>query len=227
MNGDAHTDGDAGPPRVAMSGMGDTQRRILALLKREGDQSVGELAGILGLAAETVRGHLNSLAAEGLARRSGRRKKGPGRPEILYGLTGRAEDLFPHEEGRLLRDLTEFLTDRGHRDVLESFFEARVADQREDARGRLEGLTGRERLDEVAALLTEEGFMAEVVEDEEGEPRLRLCHCPLKEMVAVSRLPCRAEIGFIEELLGQSLQRTEYMPEGDHSCSYRATSGDA
>ncbi len=77
----------------------------------------------------------------------------------------------------------------------------------------------------MSRILSEQGFMAEVEAGEDGVPWLRLCHCPLKEMVAVSRLPCRAEIGFIEELLGRSLERTEYMPDGDHSCSYRAAPG--
>lgn len=215
----AHTRDD----RLAGAGLGVSQRRALVLLKRGGEQSVGQMASELDLAAETVRGHMNALAGHGLVRRAGSRKEGPGRPEILYGLTDEAEELFPHEEGRLLRELTAFLTEEGHGDALEAFFEARVDRQRETARGRLEGLSGRDRLEEVAAILTEEGFMAEVLEGDEGddgELRLRLCHCPLKEMVAVSRLPCRAEEAWIREMLGEELARRSWMPEGDRTCTY-------
>lgn len=211
------------PDRLASSGLGDTQCRLLRLLKRGGEQSVGELADALGLAPETVRGHVNSLSGRGLVRRTGRRKEGPGRPEILHDLTGRAERLFPEEEGRLLRDLTSYLTGEGHDEVLESFFEARVERQREKSRERLRGLEGRERLEEIAEILSEEGFMAEVVEgeeSEEGRPGLRLCHCPLKEMVAVSRLPCRAERAWIRQMTGGELDRRSWMPEGDHTCTY-------
>lgn len=208
------------PGRIAASGLGASQRRVLVLLKRDGEQSVGELAAVLDLAAETVRAHMNALAGHGLVRRAGSRKDGPGRPEILYGLTEEAEGLFPQEEGRLLRELTAYLTDEGHDGVLDAFFQERLQRQREDARARIEGLEGRERLEEVAAVLTEEGFMAEVVEDEDGEPGLRLCHCPLKEMVAVSRLPCRAEVAWIREMLGRELTRRSWMPEGDRTCTY-------
>lgn len=214
---------DAHHGRLATSGLGDTQRRLLELLKRGGEQSVGDLAGRLDLAAETVRGHMNALAGQGLVRRAGQRKEGPGRPEILYRLTDEAEGLFPDEEGRLLRDLTSYLTEEGHDGVLAAFFEARVARQREKATDRLEGLDGRERLEEIAAILAEEGFMAEVVEAEEtgeGRPGLRLCHCPLKEMVAVSRMPCRAEASWIEEMSGTELVRRSWMPEGDRTCTY-------
>lgn len=207
-------------PPAAVSGLGTSQRRALELLKREGEQSVKELAARLELAAETVRGHMNALAGHGLVRRAGSRRDGPGRPEILYGLTDEAEDLFPHEEGRLLRELTSFLTEEGHEEALEAFFEARVARQREKARSRIEGLSGRERLEEVAAILTEEGFMAEVVEPDDEGPRLRLCHCPLKDMVSVSRLPCRAEVAWIREMVGEDLARRSWMPEGDRTCSY-------
>lgn len=206
--------------RIAASGLGASQRRVLVLLKRDGEQSVGELAARLDLAAETVRGHMSALAGHGLVRRAGSRKDGPGRPEILYGLTDGAETLFPQEEGRLLRELTAYLTGEGHDGVLEAFFEARLERQREEARERVQGLDGRERLEAVADVLTEEGFMAEVVEDGDGEAGLRLCHCPLKEMVAVSRLPCRAEVAWIRQLLGLELTRRSWMPEGDRTCTY-------
>lgn len=205
---------------IAASGLGDTQRRLLELLKRDGSQSVGELADRVGLAAESVRSHMNALAGRGMVRRVGNRRDGPGRPEILYGLTEAAEPLFPRAEGRLLRELTSFLTEEGHGHALEAFFEARLARQRERVRGRLEGLSGRDRLEEVAAILTDEGFMAEVVEAGDGEARLCLCHCPLREMVAASRLPCRAEVDWIGEMLGEALSRRTWMPDGDRTCSY-------
>lgn len=210
-------------PTIESSVVGASQRRVLTLLKHRGEQSVGDLAGELDLAAETVRGHLNSLGSRGLVRRAGRRKEGPGRPEILYGLTEEAEELFPQEGGQLLRELTAHLTNEGHREILEEFFEARVARQQERARGRVEGLSGRDRLEEVAAILTEEGFMAEVVEGDDGDPRLRLCHCPLKDMVAVSRLPCEAEESWIRRLLGEELSRESWMPDGDRTCTYEVS----
>lgn len=215
---------DAPEDRIAGRGLGTSQRRILELLKRRQEQTVGELADRLELADETVRGHLKTLVGYDLVRRDGTRKDGPGRPEILYALSEEAEALFPHGEGRLLRELTSYLAEANREEVLEEFFEARLARQREEARARLRGLEGRERLEEVAAILSDEGFMAEVAEDEggAGTVRLRLCHCPLKEMVAVSHLPCRSEMAWIRELLGRDLDRRSWMPEGDRACTYVA-----
>ncbi|MFB6241047.1 MAG: helix-turn-helix transcriptional regulator, partial [Gemmatimonadota bacterium] len=202
-------------------GLGDSQRRLLVELKRRGDATLYDVAGELELAAETVREHLNALTARGLVERTGRRRDGPGRPQIVYALSERGEALFPHREGALLRELASHLVESGREEVLEEFFGRRIGEQRRAAAERLDGLEGGERLREVAALLSEQGFMAEVVGDAADGPRLRLCHCPLKELVAASRLPCRAEIEFVEELLGADLERESWMPEGDHACTYR------
>ena len=72
----------------------------------------------------------------------------------------------------------------------------------------------------MARILSELGFMAQI-DQEEGEPSLRLCHCPLRALVDVTRIPCVAEIGLIRELLGEELTRLSYIPAGAHSCSYR------
>lgn len=201
-------------------GLGATQRGILDRLKRRGASTVREIGTDLDLATETVREHLNSLTARGLARREGRRKDGPGRPEILYGLTETGESLFPQREGRLLGELTRYLIESGGRDVLEAFFDERLGELRDEARARIEGLEGRERLEAVAAILTEQGFMAEIVDGADAPPRLKLCHCPLGEMVAVSTLPCRAEIALVKELLDEPLERLAWMPDGDRTCTY-------
>lgn len=45
-------------------------------------------------------------------------------------------------------------------------------------------------------------------------------HCPLKDLVAVSKVSCRFEQLLMEELLGEALIRETFMPDGNHSCAY-------
>lgn len=211
----------AAAPRAP--GLGDSQRRILLALKRRGPLTLAEVAGDLDLARETLREHLNALAGRGLVRRAGTRRDGPGRPEILFALSEAGEALFPRGEGRLLRDLAAFLVERSATGLLRDFLEDRVERRRAEAAERLQGLEGRERLEEVAAILSEEGFMARVEADgTEGEPALRLCHCPIRELVEASRLPCEVEVAFVRELAGEPLRRVEYMPDGDRTCTYHS-----
>jgi predicted ArsR family transcriptional regulator len=173
----------------------------------------------MGLNIETVRAHLKTLRAQGLVARAGSRGSGPGRPEIVYVLTKQAEALFPRREPQMLKELATYLEERGAADVLEAFFDRFIEARRAEALPRVEGLEGRERLEEAATILSEQGFMATVEEHRDGA-RLRLCHCPLKELVEVSKIPCRAEVGFVQELVGEPLTRVSYIPAGDGACSY-------
>lgn len=209
---------------VITSGLGRSQEGILDFLKRRGSGTVSTLADELDLNVETVRNHLKTLEGMGLVERRGSLRGGPGRPEILYALTDRAEPLFPQREGGLLRDLASFLDETGNDALLEAFFRHYIERRRGEAMARLEGLEGRERLAEVARFLTDEGFMAEIEETGDG-PRLRLCHCPMRELVEASKVPCRMEIGFVRELMGEELARVSYIPSGDAACSYETGEG--
>lgn len=201
-------------------GLGETARAILDLLKRRGNATTPQLAAELKLNIETIRNHLKTLTGHALVRRAGSLKSGPGRPEIVYGLTPEAETLFPRREGEILQELAGFLKDSGNERILRDFIEDGIARRRTRALARVAHLEGRERLEEVARILSELGFMAQV-EQQEDETSLRLCHCPLRALVDVTRTPCVSEIRLIGELLGDRLTRLSYIPAGAHSCSYR------
>ena len=205
--------------------IGESQGRILEHLKRHGSSTIPEMADSLGLSVETVRTHLKSLGSEGLVQRLGRRRSGPGRPEILYGLTEASQALFPNQEGRLLRDLAAFLEARGQTALVRKFFDEQVERRHAAVQERLEGLGGDDRIKEVARVLSEEGFMADVVTDETGRKLLRLCHCPMRKLVDVTKAPCRSELRFVRETLGKRLVRVSYIPSGGGSCSYAVHGG--
>ncbi len=200
-------------------GIGESQRKLLELIKRSGECTLAQLEAGFDLNRETLRTHLKSLAAMGLVERPGVHRTGPGRPHVLYQLTAAGEALFPRREGALLGELAGFLHEQGHHDLLEKFFDVRLARRRQELAPRVAGLRGRKRLEAVAEILSEEGFVAEVVGGEAG-PRLRLCHCPLRGLVATTALPCRFEKKLIESLLGERLRRETFISDGDHACTY-------
>lgn len=201
-------------------GLGDTQRAILLLLKRLGPATQAEVGRHLPYAAATLREHLRTLTVHGFVERRGSRRGKRGRPEVVYALTRRGDALFPHGEAAVLRDLVTHLADRGHVALLDRFFAERVAARRPAALARVTGLSGAARFAEVGRILSEEGFMA-LVGGTPTEPTLRLCHCPIRDLVAVTRLPCRYEEELIAELLDRPLERVEYLPEGQAACQYR------
>lgn len=202
-----------------------SQGRILELLKRRGPASIPDLSRALELNPETIRAHVRALDKSGLLEGVDWRSEGPGRPERIFALTRRAEALFPRRESELLKGLASYLREVGREDVLASFLERFATQRRDAALQRLEGLEGPDRLAEVARILTEEGYMAEIRADDADVPRLRLCHCPVRELVDVTRAPCKAEIGFVQALVGEGMARVEYIPDGDQACAY-ALAGD-
>lgn len=205
---------------IKAPGMGPSRGAIVQLLKHEGRATIPQLAQDLGLNIETIRDHLKTLVSRGLVRREGNRTSGPGRPEGVYVLTPEAESLFPRMEGTVLRELAAYLVQTGNEGTLKAFFNQRIGQRREEAMARVRRLKGRRRLNEVARILSELGFMARV-EQEAGESRLRLCHCPIRDLINSTRVPCRAETGFLTELLGERPSRISYIPSGDSSCTYR------
>lgn len=196
-----------------------SHRALCDALKHRRRATVPELTEDSALNVETVREHLRTLTARKLIRRDGTVQRGRGRPEIAYVLTPEAESFFPRREGEILQALGRHLVDTGQQAVLRDFFDAYIAPRREAAKARVAHLTGRRRLREVARIMGEMGFMP-VLDGPSAAPQLRLCHCPLRDLVEVTDIPCRAEIGLLTELLGEKLERHGYIPAGDAGCGY-------
>lgn len=207
---------------IRVPGLGETQRALLHALKRRGPSTTGELAEGFDLATGTLREHLKSLEARRLIERTGTKRHGPGRPHVIYGLTDAGEALFPRGEGELLVELVEFLLDTGRDELIDEFFERRVDAAYSDAARRVENMTVERREKEAMRILADAGFMPQLEKDvESGESILRLCHCPLKSVIAVTQRPCAAEERYVSQLVDGRLERFAYMPDGDDSCSYR------
>lgn len=207
---------------VRIPGLGETQRRLLLLLKRRGPSTTTELAADFDLATGTLREHLNSLDAHRLIERAGTRRGGPGRPQVLYRLSEAGEALFPSNEAELLVEFVKFLLSSDRAPVVEQFFRERTDQAYLEVARRLERMTADEREREAVRILRHAGFMPELRRDEAtGESIIQLCNCPLKSVIAVTRRPCAAEEEFVARLVDAEIERFAYLPDGDDSCSYR------
>lgn len=208
------------PPVHDPTPLTPSHRDVVEALKRRHRATVAELAQDLDLNVETLREHLRTLEGRDLVQRIGQAARGPGRPRILYALTERAEALFPQKDGELLHGLASFLVAEGHTTLLRRFYETQSAERRREALDRVAGLRGKARLAEVMRILAEMGYMP-TLERDGGAPQLRLCHCPLRTMVAATHIPCRAELALLRDLLGTVPQRVSFIPDGADACTYR------
>lgn len=207
---------------ISVPGLGLTQRELLHALKRSGPSTTGQLGEGFDLSMGTLREHIRALEARRLVERVGRRREGPGRPHVIYGLTDAGEALFPQGEAEVLVELLEYLLGSGNDELLEDFFLQRAKAGYEEVAARIEKLDAEKRLQATKNILAEAGFMPELGEDPDtGEQVIRLCNCPLASIIAVTRLPCRSEQRLIAALVNGDLERFTYMPDGDENCSYR------
>lgn len=195
---------------------------LLDLLKQTGGLSVDALVERSPLSKTTIRQHLLWLEEQALIARAYHRV-GRGRPQLVYELTAGGHELYPSQEGRVLRELLQFLLDEGHASLVQVFFERYWAERRKGFEERLAS-SGEGKMAVLLKLLTEEGFMPEVTERTEGRLTLRECNCPFSQAVKATRLPCRLEAKFIQEVLGREATEVRLMPQGEPVCTYELRS---
>jgi DeoR family suf operon transcriptional repressor len=195
------------------------RRAVLAALKATGGATADALALELGLAPSSVRQHLASLAADGLVVHEALRH-GPGRPRHRYQLSPAADGLFPRAYARLANDLLEEIG-AGEPAALARLVR-RLRDRRlRAAAPRLAGRTLRERCDELARILEEDGYVASAEHGADGSCILRERNCAI--LAVASRHPeaCAAELEFLRSALPDAdVSRLEHRLEGAACCSY-------
>jgi predicted ArsR family transcriptional regulator len=193
---------------------------VLSLLRDVGEPiTATDAARRLGLHANTVRFHLETLEESGLVTRQPEERSGPGRPRLLYSATPAGSAA----EGRSYRFLAEVLTGFLAEKVARP---AKAAEEAGQAWGRFltEPPAPYEKVAEPAALsalvdnLDQIGFVTRPVDDEDGL-RLEVSHCPFLEVAEKhSDVVCSVHLGLMKGMLSElrapvSAKRLEPMVE--------------
>lgn len=225
--------------------MGDDKRtiktQILHLLKMQGAQTASALAEQLQVSPMAIRQHLQTLkAAHWVTYQEERRPLG--RPVKLWQLTTQSDHRFPDSHADLTVDLL--------RDV-EAVFGAEGVDRLMAERSRRQLQTYQTKIAElvktepvpeddwqqddwqqdnwqhhvraIAQLRTQEGYMAEVIEQPEETLLLVENHCPISSAAQTCQKFCSNELDIFRAVLGSSVtvERVEHILQGDRRCAYR------
>ena len=203
--------------------MSDVKKELLELIKRNGTVSIDDAVVKTDLAKTTLREHFLHMERDGTIQRSYVRS-GPGRPSLQYKLTNDGHDLFPSNESKMLGELLRFLKTSEEEALMENFFE-QFWEKRLKKAKRLMNEAGQSGegspVEALMEMLREEGFMPEYSQHkEEGMVCVKECNCPFREVVKVTKLPCQLEAEFYKKLFERDIERTTYIAEGDHACTY-------
>lgn len=204
----------------ALSELPATRRELLVNLRKRGEARAEELADELGITVGAVRQHLQGLAAADLVVHREERP-GPGRPRHVYRLAPAAEGLFPRSYGELTVELLDYIGDEDPALVARAFERRRRA-RVERTLERLEGLGFDERVAEVARVLDEDGYLADVEPLEAGVGwRIREHNCAILAVAQRYGHACGAEIAFLREVLPDAdVTRVSHILTGAHACAY-------
>ena len=201
-----------------------TRRAIVKLLKTEGPLGTAQLAERLGLTAMAVRLHLYALQEEGMVTAEDRPVP-VGRPAKFWRLTREADSHFPEAYAELSVALIDAMQETFGAEGLGRVLASRCARQRGEYAKRIRAADPLEkRLQDLAQVRTDEGYMAEVRAEEEGGGFLLVeNHCPICAAANACQGFCSTELDLFRSVLGPGVEveRVEHIVSGDQRCAYR------
>lgn len=198
--------------------------QILYMLKTQGAQTASALASQLQVSPMAVRQHLQHLKTRQWVTYQEERRP-MGRPVKLWQLTERSTDRFPDSHADLISDLLRGIMAVFGNEGLDQLIAERRHRQIETYRTKLAGAATdwRQQVCCMAQLRTQEGYMAEVIEQSDGALLLVENHCPICVAARTCQQLCSAELDTFRTVFGPavSIERTEHILQGDRRCAYR------
>ena len=202
-----------------------TRRAIVQLLKTEGALDSVSLGRRLKLTPMAVRQHLYALQQEKLVTAEVRPVP-RGRPAKYWSLTPDAARLFPDAYAELSVALLTAVEDTFGPSGMRRLLGTRLTHQQADYASKIPAsLPLEKKLQRLAKVRTEEGYMAEVRRERPGTFLLVENHCPICAAATACQGFCMSELDLFRSVLGPGIQveRTEHIVGGDRRCAYRIT----
>ncbi len=197
--------------------------KILFLLKTKGPQTAAFLARKLAVTPMAVRQHLYQLETDQLVSHFDERRK-VGRPARHWRLTTQAAAKFPDNHGELAVGIIEAARAAFGPCGIEKLIEQRTRRQFSAYNDRISPhATLDKKLEVLAQIRNEEGYMAESSRQADGTLLLVENHCPICAAAQSCQDLCGGELDLFKALLGDGVEvkRTEHILAGARRCTYR------
>lgn len=195
--------------------------RMLEALKKIAPASTADLARALQMTSEAARQQINKLAEQALVQAHMQKPTGAGRPRQLWTLTTAGQRYFPDAHAQLTVQLIGSIQKLFGQQGMDSLITEREAQSRARYAQSCTAPGLAQRLEQLAAVRTEEGYMAHV--EPHGHAWLFVeDHCPICAAANSCRSFCRSEQALFKEVLADlaTLERSEYLLEAGQRCVY-------
>ncbi len=196
-----------------------TRRRILTLIKENGELTADELAERLGISAVAVRRHLTKLERDNLVTYE-EVQRGMGRPSFVYQLGEEASSFFPRRYDELAVTVLETIEELYGRDAIDAVFRMRSEHVLEQYRAKVNGETLDSRLIQLTQLRESDGYMSSFTANGDGTFVLREANCPIVHVAEGCGSACDHDQALLTHVLGATVTRKSHLVSGDDACTY-------
>ena len=205
------------------SGESKTRRAIVKLLKTEGAPDSARLARRLKVTPMAVRQHLYALQQEKMVKAE-ERPVPLGRPAKFWTLTRQADRLFPDAYAELSVALLDAVGETFGASGVDRLLQTRLSRQEREYGTRIDRRAPlAKKLQQLAKVRSEEGYMAEVHPDGSDAFVFVENHCPICAAATACQGLCATEIELFQSALGPGvdISRTDHIINGERRCPYR------
>lgn len=198
-----------------------TRYKILYLLKMRGPKTVKELAKELAISSMGIRQNLISLEGAGWIHHF-QEQRGLGRPQYVYALTEQGDERhFPRTYAPEMIGLLKAIQDLKGTAGLDRIFERRTEQLVEEYQERISSEDLEERVKSLAAIRTEEGFMAGWEKKNEDLFILREHNCAIYKVAKNCDQACNFEHKLFCRVLDKAnVKRETHILSGGLTCTY-------
>jgi len=200
-----------------------TRRAIINQLKEHAGMDVVALSAHFSLSGMAIRQHLNALQEEGLVTYE-EEARPMGRPTKLWRLTPAADRFFPSGYSDLSLSLIHSMKEAFGSEGMDKLLTVRNKKMQEQYLEYI-GDTSviEERLEKLSEVRTNEGYMAEIKQEDDGSLLFIEKHCPICQAAAACTGLCQNELQLFHHVLGNdvAVERVEHILAGGRSCVYR------
>ncbi|HEM8181888.1 metalloregulator ArsR/SmtB family transcription factor [Providencia rettgeri] len=197
--------------------------KVLFCIKTKGPISTAVIANDLNMTGEAARQHIQKLTSLGLVEGAQcLSQTGAGRPRQNWVLTELGHQRFPDTHAQLALQLIDSVRTIFGDEGLEKLISQRETESREKYFSRCKNLPLAERLEALAEVRSEEGYMAKVEQDDDSWLFIEN-HCPICAAATACQNFCRSELALFSDIVGDdaSIEREQYLLNGAGRCVYR------
>jgi predicted ArsR family transcriptional regulator len=196
-----------------------TRRRILTLLKENGELTADDMAQLLGISSVAVRRHLTKLENDQLVTYQ-EVQRGMGRPSFVYQLGEAATSFFPRRYEELATTVLQTIRELYGIEAVDAVFRVRSEDLIANYIRRVNGKTLDTRLEQLTHLREADGYMSTWEASHNGAYVLREANCPIIHVAEGCNSACSYDQTMLEIVLNAEVIRVGHLVNGDGACTY-------